>query len=425
MTPRSIARAATVCFALLASCSKEAPSTLLPDDAGDQDAGADSGVPCGPGGVSKGPWVLAVDETKATLRWEACRERTASGVTITSEAGGAEIHVDATEASVQVTEQTVTLLAPNYPDLAGTFYMHEATITGLTMATCYRYVLAADASYAGRFCTARSPGDAVRFMAIGDTNPTVDDNTTKVLEHSLAKKPDFVIHGGDLQYYSSGFETWSGWFPIMAPMLRAGAFFPAIGNHESEKPGEFEQYTSRFFHGSGFDGTDAYYRFSSGGVWFFSVDTEEPLTPGSVEGAWLVQSLADAVNKPGYLFSVVYFHKPFVTCGDTGDNAAAFAYYAPIFKQYKVPLVLQAHMHGYERFLLDGITYVTSGGGGGLIGNVDREASRTYCDKRLASGAFFHSVVVDIASAGMGGAISGQAIDRDGAVRDSFQIPAP
>src|SRR5262249_14019918 len=150
---------------------------------------------------------------------------------------------------------------------------------------------AADKSYAGRFCTARAPGDAIRFMAIGDTNPTLGDHTRNVLARTLPKNPDFIVHGGDIQYYASGFETWASWFPIMQPMLSAGAFFPAIGNHDSgqsENPDEYEQYTRRFFGNAGFDGTDAYYRFESGGVWFFSVDTEQDLTPQSAEGQWLV-----------------------------------------------------------------------------------------------------------------------------------------
>jgi hypothetical protein len=372
--------------------------------------------------VSKGPWVLAVDETHATVRWEACRGGTESALSLTSEGGGAAIHASATETATVVTDETITPLNPDYPDLAGTFYMHEAKLESLTPATCYAYTLAADASYSGRFCTGRNAGDAIRFMAIGDTNPTLGENTKNVLSHALPSRPDFVLHGGDIQYYSSGFETWAAWFPIMAPMLRAGAFFPAIGNHESETPGEFTQYSLRFFGNAGFDGTDAYYRFSSGGVWFFSVDTQESVTPGSAQGTWLLQALDDAVKKPGYRFGLVYFHKPFVTCGDTGDDPAALQYWAPIFKAHKVPLVLQAHMHGYERFLLDGITYVTTAGGGGIMGEVDKNTSRPYCGQRVASGAFFHATIVDVASSTAGGGISGKAIDKDGVTRDTFQI---
>ena len=40
-----------------------------------------------------------------------------------------------------------------------------------------------------------------------------------------------------------------------------------------------------------------------------------------------------------------------------------------------VPLVLQAHMHGYERFEYNGITYVTTAGGGGNIVDVNQNVA--------------------------------------------------
>ncbi len=407
------------------ACKGSSKDTLPSTDADAGEGDAAVALPCGPGSVSKGPWVLAVDGTNAKIRWEACTAGSAARVTITPEAGGASVNVDAVETATVVTAETISLLAPKFPDPAGTFYMHEATLTGLAQGACYAYVLAADASYKGRFCTARANGDALRFLAIGDTNPTVNDNTKKILAQVLPKNPDFVVHGGDIQYYASGIETWSGWFPIMQPMLAQGAFFPAIGNHESEKEGEYLQYTLRFFHDAGFDGTPAYYRFQSAGVWFFSVDTEQSVAPGTPQGTWLVSSLADASQKPGYRFSVIYFHKPFVTCGDTGDDPTALAYYAPLFKTYKVALVLQAHMHGYERFAFDGITYVTTGGGGGIIVDVNQNKARSYCDKRVASGPWYHALLVDVAATATGGVMNGQAIDKDGVVRDTFQITPP
>ena len=408
-------------FLFLAGCaSSHGNGAANPPDADAGDAAAPPPVPCGDTGISKGPWVLRVNEASATMRWETCRPLTIGYVTYTPEGGTTSSRVESVEISYVTTALRQPLAAGVPSDVPGTFYDHEATFTGLTRATCYTYALGADSAAQGRFCTARAPGDALRFMAIGDTNPGLGD-TKNVLAHALPMNPDFVVHGGDLQYYDSLVETWASWFPLMAPMLRQGAIFPAIGNHESETPDEYQAYTLRFFGNAGFDGTDAYYRFESGGVWFFSVDTEESTIPGSDESTWLVQSLADAAKQPGFRFSVVFFHKPFVTCGDTGDNPAARAYYAPIFKQYKVPLVLQAHMHGYERFVLDGLTYVTTAGGGGRIGNVDLNVSRDYCPYRLASGGFFHATIIDVDAA----TIRGTVIDDNGAVRDTFTQVIP
>ncbi|MFI5301989.1 MAG: metallophosphoesterase [Polyangiales bacterium] len=394
------------------------------DDAGDDANAIPDWCPMTSPGISKGPWSLAVNETSAKVRWEACHPGTSGDLFFSPEAGGAEQKVSSVETPITITNTyRAPLNGSAPPDYAGVYYTHEAAITGLTASTCYSYRIAALDGTKGRFCTARNAGDPIRFMVIGDTNPTLGDSTKNVLAHSLPKNPDFILHGGDIQYYDSTLETWAAWFPIMNPMLLQGAFFPAIGNHEDEKqnPGELATYSLRFFGGAGFDGTDTYYRVESGGVWFFSVDTELPIDPASEQAQWLVQSLADASSKPGYRFSIVFMHRPLLTCGDTGDNPIAQQYFETIFKQHNVPLVLQAHMHGYERFEYNGITYVTAAGGGGAIGNVNGNITRSYCNTRVASGGFYHAVTVDVTT----GMLSAVVIDDMGTTRDTFAHAVP
>jgi hypothetical protein len=384
--------------------------------------GAGGGAACGGTGVDKGPWSLAVDGTSAKIRWEACRTGTAPGVVLAPEKGGAEVKATSIETSFVVANTYTAPLAPDAtPDRAGTYFMHEAALTGLAPATCYAYHLAAEPERKGRFCTARAPGDTFTFMAIGDTNPGIGPYARDVLAHVLPKNPDFTVHGGDLQYYDSKLETWASWFPPMEPMLAQGALFPAIGNHESEMPDEYAAYTERFFGGAGFDGKNGYYRFAWGGVWFFVLDTEEALGPGSEQATWLAAELADAVKQPGYRFSIVDFHKPWVTCGDTGDAPDLRAHFEPIFANTGVALVIQAHMHGYERFDFGTLTYVTAAGGGGRIGDPDMNKARSYCDKRVASGGFRHAVIFDVAPK----KLTGTAIDDQGVTRDTFTLDVP
>jgi hypothetical protein len=411
----------TLASASLAVFACSESGTLAITDA-PVDAGPDATLACAPSGVSKGPWVLGANLTGAKIRWEACRAGVAGGLTLTPEAGGAAQKATSSETAFTTAETYTAPLQPMAtPDYAGVFYMHEAALTGLLPSTCYRYALDADAAATGRFCTARNPGDPLRFMAIGDTNPGLGDSAKNVLAHALPRNPDFTIHGGDLQYYASGLETWASWFPVMQPMLSQGAFFASIGNHEFEKPDEHAQYDQRFFGGAGFDGKDDHYRFQSGGVWFFTVSTELPVIPGSEQALWLEAQLADASQQPGYRFSVAYFHRPFVTCGDTADNPEARAYFEPIFAKYKLLLIVQAHMHGYERFELGAFTYVTAAGGGGSIGRVDENIARAECSSRKASGPFYHAVIFDVTA----GKLTGTVIDDKGAVRDSFEKVVP
>ncbi|MEO7112813.1 MAG: metallophosphoesterase [Polyangiaceae bacterium] len=405
------------------------------DAAAPQDDDADAGIPCDATGVSKGPWTLAMNSSSITIRWESCRMGAIGEVVVTpvgsDSDAGASMTVTSTESPYVVSttyKAPLNMSAP--PDYAGTFYMHDAHLSGLAPSTCFNYALVADPSRKGKFCTARNAGEPIRFLAIGDTNPTLGPATGNVLANTLPMNPDFIVHVGDIQYYDSTVETWGSWFPVMQPMLSAGSFFPAIGNHEAETATEYADYVVRFFGGAGFDGPmpadaqDQYYRYESGGVWFFVLDTELPLDANADQTVWLAASLADAAAQPGFRFSIVYFHKPFVTCGDTGDNPPARAVFEPMFAKYKVPLVIQGHMHGYERFTFPGLTYLTAAGGGGALGDVSQNVARPECSSRTTFGRFYSATVIDV-GAGAGATIHGVTIDDSAKTQDTFDIPIP
>jgi hypothetical protein len=417
-------RALGACVLLAGGCGKDDGPSAEP---GPADAGADAGVDCPASGVSKGPWSLHVDRTSAVVRWEACRAGTSAALRLTAGSESRDVVAEARDFVVNNTYVAAfSLTVP--PDRAGTYVMHEARVDGLRAGTCYEYSLDQDATAQGRFCTAREPGEPFRFLAIADTNPGLATHTVDLLPHLVQQDFDFTIHGGDIQYYASGLETWASWFPAMAPMLRQGAFLPSIGNHEAEKDDELEQYFLRFFGGAGFDGTDAHYRFESGGVWFFALDSETDFAPGSAQLAWFEQRVADAAAQPGYRFSVAYLHRPLLTCGDVSQPDSTRAALQPVFEEHGVALVVQGHMHGYERFEVPlesdptrSMTYLTAAGGGGALGDVNANSDRATCGWRKAAADKFHGVVLSVDSAG----ISGQAILEDGSVEDEFSQSTP
>ena len=430
---RSLLAALALCslalpFAACASASKGSPAAAG-EDAGsgapeeDSAVAENPGPPCPASGIAKGPWAIGMTRTSTTVRWESCRAGATPGLVFHPEGGGADVQVATTERPHVLKERHTAVLGPERSpdDVPGTVYMHDAAISGLVPGTCYLYELAADTTRAGRFCAAQPDGGRVHFLNVGDTNPLLGDATTKLLAKVVPMRADFVVHGGDIEYYDSYLETWAGWFPAMQPLLSLGAFQPALGNHELETPDELVDYSLRFFGHPNFGGEASWYRYESGGVWFHVLDTEQPIEPGTVQGDWLTAGLAEVAQKAGFRTSIVVMHRPLVTCGDTAQNDSARKAHASAFAQYKVPFVIQAHVHGYERFEIDGVTYVTSGGGGGLIGNMDENISRAECPMRKVSGAFFHAmdVVVD------GTGIHATVIDETGATRDSFTLALP
>jgi acid phosphatase type 7 len=402
----------------LACSSKE--QAAAPSDAEGEIEDDEDTLPKCEAAVSKGPWVVAVDATHAKVRWESCQSG-GGAISIAPETGGEKRRV---VSNVREAIVTTTNLVPlrQQADPAGTYFMHEVALETLTEGTCYAYELETDSTAKGRFCTARASGETFSFALIGDTNPGFGQIQT-LLETTYAQKPDFTIHNGDIQYYSSGLESYTYWMEQMRPMLRTGAFFPSIGNHESEQPMEREEYVDRFFGNAGFDGSSAdfYYRFQSGGVWFFALNTEIDLGDKSQQGTWLQEQLRDAASQPGYRFSVLYMHRPFVTCGDKSQNSTLREIYKPLFESTNVKLVVAGHMHGYERFEFDGITWITSGGGGGGLGDVNEHADRTECASRESSGAFWDATVITVKP----GEISGVTFDDKGATRDTFTSVVP
>jgi len=412
-------------FAFSACTSSDGAGPAQPDAATpEEDAGGENpGPPCPASGIAKGPWAIGMTRTGVVVRWEACRAGATPGLVVRPEAGGAEVAIATAERAFELKERHTAVLGPQRSpdDVPGTVYMHDAAIAGLTAGTCYRYELAADRGVGGRFCTSQPDGAKVHFLAIGDTNPLLGDATTKLLARVVPMGADFIVHGGDIQYYDSHLETWAGWFPSMQPLLGLGAIQPALGNHEHETPDELDDYSLRYFGHPNFGGESMWYRYESGGVWFHVLDTEQPIEPATPQGAWLTAGLAEVAAKPGFRASILVMHRPLATCGDNAQNDGARKAYASTFAQYKVPFIIQAHIHGYERFEIDGITYVTTGGGGGLIGNIDENISRAECGMRKVSGGFFHAMDVVIE----GKTLSAKVIDQEGAMRDSFNVALP
>jgi len=277
----------------------------------------------------------------------------------------------------------------------------------------------ADSTRGGRVCTARPPDPSATFeiAAIGDTSPVLASKP--VVEQLVARKPELVLHAGDLQYYSTVIGSWRLWFRDMQPLLSAGAFYPVVGNHEDEVEAEFTNTFARYWDPAGTDGSTTNYHFESGGVHFFAVNSED-IGDYDPTFQWLQAKLTEVEALPGYRFSIVYFHRPIYTLARHAPSLGLRATLQPIIEAHTVPLVLQGHNHAYERFLVNGVTYLVVGNGGSGAYDVDANVA-AFPDEvqlRVASGQFYGVTFLKISA----GQIDGEAVDDTGAVRDTFQL---
>jgi hypothetical protein len=405
-----------------ASSGDTASSSAASSSASSSGAGTGGSAPsleCPASGVLRGPWAQKPRPTSITLRWDACAETDATAIVSID---GEDRSIAGTQTAAEVRTEYMGLEGVTLPDFAGTYWLNEVVVEDLEPGSCHEYAIAADPERGGRFCTSRPSGDAFSFWAIGDTNPGIAP-TEAVVEHIVARGPDFVLHEGDIQYYSSIVDSWTQWFISMQPMLSSGVFAPTYGNHEAELEHELEDYYLRMFADGG-DGTaPTWYRFESGGLHVFVIDTEGDIAIGSEQGGWLEAGLADAATSEGFRGSLVTMHRPLISVGDVASRPELRAHYEPIFVEHGVRLVLAGHMHGYERFVSSGIVYITTGGGGGALGDVDENVDLDPAETslRLAAARAFHAVLFEVGD----DAITGSAIDETGETFDSFAVDLP
>lgn len=155
-------------------------------------------------------------------------------------------------------------------------------------------------------------------------------------------------------------------------------------------------------------GADRWYRWSAGEADFFALDSNRPTDPQ--QRAWLQGALAQSRAR----VKVAYFHHPPFTAGSVHEGAAAVRnLWVPMFERYGVQLVLAGHNHVYERYRIDGIDYVTTGGGGQVLYRCRDEPAMApiVCLER------HHFLIVAIE----GERIEVRAIDRGGRVIDRFE----
>ena len=387
----------------------------------------DMGPPPEP--IPKRPWVLGLTTTRATVRWETPDAPTSVELTVTPEAGGEPRTIEGTSRSDDLTlEYGVGLYFIDLPDIAGTYHLQEVVIDGLEPASCYTYEVPA-LGEGGRFCTAHEPTDhttPIELLVVGDTSPVLG-GTDPLVEALVDDEVEMTLHAGDLQYYDALFETWAVWFLAHAPILSQGAFWPTIGNHEEERPGEYDQTYARYFadpavDASGApDGNTSAYHFQSGGVHFFSVNSEDDIGEFDPDFSWLDEALTAAEAEEGYRFSIVFFHRPIYTLARHAPSLPLRAALEPILTAHDVRLVLQGHNHVYERFDVAGLTYIVTGGGGSGLYDVDAqlETIPEEVPLRQASGEYQHGVRITIDET----MLYLRAIDSEGMIRDELTLP--
>jgi hypothetical protein len=287
---------------------------------------------------------------------------------------------------------------------------HEVQLIGLKPYTYYYYQV--DGGKAARFRTA-APSDHTdfRFVVYGDTRGGASVHRA-IIKRAIDVAPDFALHTGDLVESGRATSEWDRFFRIEEPLLRTAPFYPTLGNHEDYDPKRLGSQYLDIFH---LPDNELWYVFDYGNARFICLKSDAiPPTffPGEEQLAWLEEQLAS--NEAPWLF--VFFHVGLFTSRsedflETGMRDSL----VPLFEQYGVDAVFMGHHHSYERIIVNGITYIVTGGGGASLCEMEKPEPGS----QVAISAH-HFTVIEVKD----DRLFGRAIDRRGRVIDSFELLA-
>jgi hypothetical protein len=205
---------------------------------------------------------------------------------------------------------------------------------------------------------AASEPEDFRFTAVGDWG--CKSSTTSVASLMSTKNPEVVLGLGDYSY-TSKITCWHdiiASYPILHDAIHAYNS-TAFGNHEDSGCGhsgclDAEGKAEYLAH---FNQPPTYFSFDHKRVHFVALDTNIAYDTSSSQYAFISADLSLAKQRKdanSIDWVVTFMHHPFYTscvntCTDHGNVTAIRAVYQPLFDQYNVDVVLQAHVHAYER----------------------------------------------------------------------------
>lgn len=210
-----------------------------------------------------------------------------------------------------------------------------------------------------------------KFAIIGDFG----DYKEKSVPVSMLVKswnPDMIITTGDNNYPCGSKETiddnvgslYSSYiFPYkgkyVPPTIQQNRFHPCLGNHDYDTDGG-NPYLNYF----SLPGNSRYYDFIKENVHFFALSSDHREPDGteleSKQAIWLKTRLEQSQS----LWKIVYFHHPVYSSANNfysknGERTINFP-----FTEWGASMILNGHVHVYERFHIKGVPYIINGLGG-------------------------------------------------------------
>lgn len=321
--------------------------------------------------ILKGPYLQNVKKDKITVMWET-NLNASSGVEYGETAGYGKKVVSGKLKKI-----------------------HEITIPGLKEETVYHYRVSSKTpsglgeevlkitSESYVFKTAVRGNTPFCFAVYGDSRSNVECHT-RIAEAIAQKRPDIVLHVGDLVADGKNYKNWGSEFFEPAKKLFSNTpFYIAIGNHEKN--------AHWFYDFVSYPEPENYYSFDYGNAHFTIIDSNRAdqkridtseYRPGSTQYKWLEKDLKDSKSEWKFIF---FHHPPYSSSPHFPEKSCKkVRVLSPLFEKYGVDIVFNGHVHNYERSypiknnkidMKQGVIYLVTGGGGAELAGLNQKRS--------------------------------------------------
>lgn len=223
-----------------------------------------------------------------------------------------------------------------------------------------------------------APGAPIHMVGYGDmrfTDPSVKIGTNPRVRKWLAERvgqesPQVLMVTGDMPYAGARDEDWQVYRSETASWNANHALvLPTIGNHEV-RGGVQKGIANYLANYPGLKG-HRYYSILMGSVEVISLDMTSPSGGTSAQATWFAAQLDHLPKQVEFLF--ILYHTPWVVDQQSqlftnlpSKEALTLRHLMEIHlhKIHAKVIVLSGHIHNYERFERNGVSYIISGGGG-------------------------------------------------------------
>jgi hypothetical protein len=250
-----------------------------------------------------------------------------------------------------------------------------------------------------------------------------------LVDRIATEHPDVLLLSGDVPYDGSVVNDYEVYYQeTHAWREQKLRVYPAMGNHELH--GDETREPKNWWHAFPELKGRRWYSVEMPNAYIISLDSNLSLLDGSRQQLWLIDQLSHLPAKAQFVFFSLH-HPPVADpienshSHDVRPNEHALA--VLLEKQAAASkakfIVIAGHIHNYQRFLENGVTYLVSGGGGARPYPVARTAADLYQD---ASFPNFHYVKFSCDQKGLA-AVMYRVQDPDAAgptweIKDRFSI---